>query len=63
MQLLPGKGLYFEIFIVLSMSESVILPKPLPRHFWLFGIIVILNDLNASSISLSLVIASAFEFE
>ena len=45
------------------MTESVIQPEPFPKDFCMFDIIVVDIDSDASSISLSLTIVSAFELE
>ena len=39
--LLPAKGLYFEILIVRSMTESIIQPEPFPKDFGMFVIIAV----------------------
>ena len=40
--LLPAKGLYFEILIVIawSMTESIIYPERFPKDFYMFDIIL-----------------------
>ena len=45
------------------MTESAIQPISLPRDFCMFHIIELQIDSNASSLSLTLIIASAFKFE
>ena len=45
------------------MTESIIQPKPFPKDFYVFDIIVIKIDWNISSMSLSLIIIFAFELE
>ena len=39
-ELLPAKGLYFEILIVWLMTEKIIQPKTFPKDFCMFVIIV-----------------------
>ena len=55
--------MYYEILILESKTESAIQPKPFPRDFCMFDIIELQIDSNASSLLLTLIIASAFEFE
>ena len=38
--MLPAKGLYFEILILWSLTESVIQPEPFPKNFCIVDIIV-----------------------
>ena len=46
------------------MTESIIQPKPFPKNFYLFDITLVYIDLNTlSSMSLSLILVSAFECE
>ena len=46
------------------MTESVIQPEPFPKYFCMFDVTVVYIDLNTlSSMSLSLIIVSAFECE
>ena len=45
------------------MTESVIHPEPIPKDFCMFAIIVVWIDLNTLSMSLSLIIISAFELQ
>ena len=45
------------------MTESIIKPEVFPKDFCIFDIIVVQIDSNTSSMSLSLIIISAFEFE
>ena len=40
-QLLPAKRSYFEILILLSMTESIIQPEPCSRDFCMFDIKVL----------------------
>ena len=55
-------GLCFQILILFSLTESIIQPKPFPKDFCMFDIIdKVQTDWNASSMSLSLIIVSAFE--
>ena len=44
------------------MTKSIIQTESFPKNFCTFGITVVLVDLNRS-MSLSLIIISAFEFE
>ena len=37
----PGQGLYFEILILQSMTESIIHPEPFPKDFCMLDIIVV----------------------
>ena len=45
------------------MSESIIQHESLPKMFWMFDIIVVWTDSNTSSVSVSLIIVSTYEFE
>ena len=45
------------------MTESIIQPESFPKDFCMFDIIVVKTDWNTSSMSLSLIIIFAFEFE
>ena len=40
-QLFPAKGLYFEIIIEWSMTESIIHPEPFPEDYCMFDITVV----------------------
>ena len=46
-----------------SMTESLIQSKPFPKDFCMSDIIVVYIDSNTWSMSLSLIIVSAFECE
>ena len=56
-------GLYFELLTLRSMTESIIQSEPFPKDFCMFNITVLKIDLNITSMSLSLIIVSAFECE
>ena len=45
------------------MTESVIQPELFPKDFYMFDIIVVQIDSNASPMPLSLIIISDFEFQ
>ena len=45
------------------MTESRIQPELCPRDFCMFDVILLQIDLNTLSMSLSLIIVSAFEFK
>lgn len=60
-QLLPTKGLYFEILMLRSMTRSLVQSEPFPSDSWIFGIIMLKIDSNTSSISISLITASVFQ--
>ena len=59
--MLPAKGLFHEILILWSMTESIIQPEPFPKISGMCHIIVVEIDSNTSSMSLLLIIVSAFE--
>ena len=40
-QLVPAKGLYFEILIFCSMAELIIQSKPFCKDFGMFDLIVV----------------------
>ena len=46
-----------------STTESIIQPEPFPKDSFMFDIILVEIDSNTSSISLSLISISAFEFD